>query len=121
MHSASSANPGIPPSSLMAFLRAKPSIAGIVMADFDAHFRTPFFQSRLDANISVEAVTSAALVAARALHALAWGTSHGLPPLPVGDPLVFAMSPLLECVFGGPSAKSGPPSLLRTAQLMSCH
>ena len=87
---ASSAAPGIPPSSLMAFLRAKPALAGLVMADFDTAFRTPFYQGRLDANVSVEAVTSAALVAARALHALAWGTSQGLPPLSVRGPSLSA-------------------------------
>jgi hypothetical protein len=65
----------------MAFLRVKPAIAGLVMADFDSSFRNAFFQGRLDANLSVEAVTSAAIVAARALHALAWDDAHGLPLL----------------------------------------
>jgi nicastrin len=32
---ASATNPGIPPSSLMSFLRVKPSIAGMVLTDFD--------------------------------------------------------------------------------------
>lgn len=83
VHSASSANPGIPPSSLMAFLHVKPALAGLVMADFDGSFRNAFYQGRLDANLSIEAVTSAAIVAARALHALAWDDAHGLPPLQV--------------------------------------
>jgi nicastrin len=32
---ASSSNPGIPPSSLSSFLRQKPAIAGVVLAEFD--------------------------------------------------------------------------------------
>lgn len=79
---ASGATPGIPPSSLMAFLRAKPSLAGAVLADFGTTFRNPFYQGRLDANISTKSVVSAAAVAARALHALAWDAPN-LPPLTV--------------------------------------
>lgn len=82
---ASSHNPGIPPSSLMSFLRVKPSISGVVLEEFNTHFISPFFQSRLDANISAEAVTSAAIVAARALHETAYGTSE-VPPLKVKLP-----------------------------------
>ncbi len=32
---ASVTNPGVPPSSLFSFLRAKPSIAGVVIEEFD--------------------------------------------------------------------------------------
>ena len=35
---ASGSNPGIPPSSLMSLLRARPAIAGAVLADFDSAF-----------------------------------------------------------------------------------
>ena len=35
---ASASNPGIPPCSLMSLLRAKPSIAGVVLADFDSAY-----------------------------------------------------------------------------------
>ncbi len=35
---ASGSNPGIPPSSLMSLLHAKPAIAGTVLADFDSAF-----------------------------------------------------------------------------------
>ena len=82
VHLAPSAAPGIPPSSLMAFLRVKPSLAGVVLADFGSQFRNPFYQGRLDANISTAAVVSAAAVAARALHAVAWDAPN-LPPMTV--------------------------------------
>ena len=133
---ASSGNPGIPPSSLTSFLRAKPRLsgtliqlscsnlyqpaaglttitlapedlnacmlhaetsshselqaalprccklhdvligltcAGVVVADFNERFLDSTYHSQRDTNSSVEAVTSAALVAARALHDLASG------------------------------------------------
>lgn len=73
---ASGHNPGIPPSSLMSFLRVKPGIAGVVLEEFNTHFINPFYQSRLDVNISIEAVTSAAIVLARALHETAYGGSE---------------------------------------------
>ena len=34
----SGSNPGIPPSSLMSLLRARPAIAGVVLAGFDSAF-----------------------------------------------------------------------------------
>lgn len=79
---ASSHNPGLPPSSLMSFLRVKPGISGVVLGDFNTHFINPFYQSHLDANVSIDAVTSAAVVAARALHETAFGGSE-VPPLKV--------------------------------------
>jgi len=45
--------------------------AGVVLADFNKHFLDSSYQSQQDVNISVESVTSAALVAARALHEIA--------------------------------------------------
>ena len=35
VEAANAANPGLPPSSLFSFLRAKPSIAGMVVSEFD--------------------------------------------------------------------------------------
>ena len=66
----------------MSFLRVKPGIAGVVLEEFNTHFINPYYQSRLDANVSIEAVTSAAIVAARALHETAYGGSE-VPPLKV--------------------------------------
>ncbi|KAJ4764059.1 Nicastrin [Rhynchospora pubera] len=45
---ASSMNPGIPPSSLMAFLRKNTSASGIVLGDFDSAFSNKFYHSHLD-------------------------------------------------------------------------
>ena len=47
--------------------------AGVVVADFNKRFLDSTYYSQLDTNSSVEAMTSAALVAARALHDLASG------------------------------------------------
>ena len=47
--------------------------AGLVLADFNKHFLGSTFQSEQDTNISADAVTSAALVTARALHEIASG------------------------------------------------
>lgn len=82
LREASLQNPGVPPASLMSFLRAKPSVAGAVLADFDSRFINPYYQSHLDTNVSSDALTSAAIVAARALHDLAYG-GKDKPPLKV--------------------------------------
>ena len=80
---ASRGNPGIPPSSLMAFLKARPAIAGVVMADFDESFTNPHYHSRLDnaSTIDEESIVAASLVAAHALYALA--SDHRSPVLQV--------------------------------------
>ncbi|XVE90848.1 hypothetical protein DITRI_Ditri20bG0109100 [Diplodiscus trichospermus] len=70
---ATSSNPGIPPSSLMAFLRKNSSTSGIVLEDFDAIFSNKFYHSHLDdsANINSSAIVAAASLVARALYVLA--------------------------------------------------
>ncbi|CAL8470795.1 g10337 [Coccomyxa elongata] len=96
---ASGHNPGIPPSSLMSFLRVKPGIAGVVLEEFNTHFINPFYHSRLDINISIEAVTSAAIVLARALHETAYGGSE-VPLLKVTRTAVHAtVAALVECLL----------------------
>lgn len=76
---ANSTNPGIPPSSLMSFLRVKPSIAGMVLTDFDKSIKTPYFQSEFDkeayTDISMQAMYGASEVIARALHTLVAGNT----------------------------------------------
>ena len=88
MREASAGNPGIPPSSLMAFLRARPGIAGAVLADFDSAFATPYYHSRFDNALTVDedSIAEAAVVAARALHALA--ADDGSPELQASRPCV---------------------------------
>ena len=53
-----------------------------LLADFNKHFLDSSYQSQQDVNISVESVTSAALVAARALHEIALD-GKGAPELKV--------------------------------------
>lgn len=54
-------------------LVTKFTYTGVVVADFNKRFLNSTYHSQLDTNSSVEAMTSAALVAARALHDLASG------------------------------------------------
>ncbi|PNW82792.1 hypothetical protein CHLRE_06g294400v5 [Chlamydomonas reinhardtii] len=70
---ASPSNPGIPPSPLMSFLRVKPGTAGMVLADFDSRFNSPYYQSEYDDgfNITVQALVDASVLLARTLHSLA--------------------------------------------------
>ncbi|XP_043695678.1 nicastrin [Telopea speciosissima] len=70
---ANSSNPGIPPSSLMAFLRKNLSAAGVVLEDFDTAFINKFYHSHLDdlSNINSSAIVAAASVVARTLYILA--------------------------------------------------
>ena len=82
---ASEETPGIPPSSLMSLLRAKPAIAGVVLADFDAVFTNTYYESQLDnrSNIDPASIVAAAEVAARGLHALALGNAEAAAGLEV--------------------------------------
>ncbi|KAG7036691.1 Nicastrin [Cucurbita argyrosperma subsp. argyrosperma] len=70
---ASTTNPGIPPSSLMAFLAKNSQVSGVVLEDFDTSFTNQFYQSHLDDlhNINSSAIEAAALLVARTLYILA--------------------------------------------------
>ena len=75
----------------MSLLRAKPSIAGVVLADFDAQFSNAFYESQLDdvRNIDPAAIAAAAELAARALHDLALGddaAAYTLKACPAKEP-----------------------------------
>ncbi|CAK9164072.1 unnamed protein product [Ilex paraguariensis] len=70
---ASASNPGIPPSSLMSFLRKNSQTSGIVLEDFDTAFINKFYHSHLDdlSNINSSAIVAAASLVARTLYILA--------------------------------------------------
>ncbi|OEL17070.1 Nicastrin [Dichanthelium oligosanthes] len=70
---AASSNPGVPPSSLMSFIRKNMSTSGVVLEDFDSHFSNRFYHSYLDnpANINSSSIAAAAALAARSLYILA--------------------------------------------------
>ncbi|CDP01653.1 unnamed protein product [Coffea canephora] len=70
---ASKSNPGIPPSSLMMFLRKNPDSSGIVLEDFDTAFTNKFYHSHLDnlSNINASAIAAASSLVARSLYILA--------------------------------------------------
>ena len=72
---ASTSNPGIPPSSLMSFLRVNKSIQGVVLTEFDTAFSNPYYASRFDSGntVSNSSIASTAAVLASALHRLAGG------------------------------------------------
>ncbi|XP_010426885.1 PREDICTED: nicastrin [Camelina sativa] len=71
--SADTANPGIPPSSMMAFMRKNPQTSAVVLEDFDTKFVNKFYHSHLDdlSNINSSSVVAAASVVARTLYVLA--------------------------------------------------
>ncbi|PAN08097.1 hypothetical protein PAHAL_1G387100 [Panicum hallii] len=70
---AASSNPGVPPSSLMSFVRKNMSTSGVVLEDFDSHFSNRFYHSYLDnpANINSSSIAAAAALVARSLYILA--------------------------------------------------
>lgn len=70
---ASTSNPGVPPSSLMTFLRKKSQISGVVLEDFDTSFTNKFYHSHLDdlSNVNSSAIVAAASLVARTLYLLA--------------------------------------------------
>ncbi|KAL2499032.1 Nicastrin [Abeliophyllum distichum] len=71
---ASTSNPGVPPSSLMTFLRKKSQInGGVVLEDFDTSFTNKFYHSHLDdlSNVNSSAIVAAASLVARTLYLLA--------------------------------------------------
>ncbi|KAJ4974020.1 hypothetical protein NE237_007194 [Protea cynaroides] len=80
---ANSSNPGIPPSSLMAFLRKNVSAAGVVLEDFDTAFINKFYNSHLDdfSNINSSAIVAAASVVARTLYVLASDGKESTTPV----------------------------------------
>ncbi|OMO66813.1 Nicastrin [Corchorus capsularis] len=101
---ASSSNPGIPPSSLMAFLRKNSSTSGIVLEDFDTIFSNKFYQSHLDdtSNINSSSIVAAASLVARTLYVLASNskdlTSSSLESINVNATLVEELiSCMLDC------------------------
>ncbi|XP_074286610.1 nicastrin [Silene latifolia] len=69
-------NPGIPPSSMMSFLKKNPQISGTVLEDFDTVFSNEFYHSHLDdfTNINSTSIVAAASLVARALYILASDT-----------------------------------------------
>ncbi|KAJ6402391.1 hypothetical protein OIU84_014478 [Salix udensis] len=105
--SASTSNPGIPPSSLMAFLKKNPSTSGMVLEDFDTSFSDKFYHSHLDdmSNINSTAIVAAASLVARTLYILASDdkdlSSTVLDAINVNASLVEElMSCLLDCKTG---------------------
>ncbi|XP_022743603.1 nicastrin-like isoform X2 [Durio zibethinus] len=101
---ANSSNPGVPPSSMMAFLRKNSSTSGIVLEDFDTIFANKFYHSHLDdsANINSSAIVAAASLVARTLYVLASDnknlTSSALSAINVNASLVEELiSCMLDC------------------------
>ncbi|KAK3426421.1 hypothetical protein EUGRSUZ_F02879 [Eucalyptus grandis] len=103
---ASTANPGIPPSSLMAFLRKNSQTPGVILEDFDTAFTNNFYHSHLDdlSNINASSVADAATIIARTLYVLASGknlSNSALGTVNVNESLVQElMGCLLSCEPG---------------------
>lgn len=76
--SANALNPGIPPSSLMAFLKKNSLTSGVVLEDFNTVFTNKFYNSHLDdlSNINSSSIVAAASLLARSLYILASDTKN---------------------------------------------
>ncbi|CAM8998975.1 unnamed protein product [Rhodiola kirilowii] len=74
---ASNTNPGIPPSSMMAFLKKDPLTSGVVLEDFDTAFSNKFYHSHLDdiSNVNSTSIVAAASLVARTMYILANGNT----------------------------------------------
>ncbi|KAL6537670.1 hypothetical protein OROHE_012297 [Orobanche hederae] len=98
---ASTSNPGVPPSSLMTFLRKKPHISGLVLEDFDSAFRNEFYHSHLDdlSNVNSSSIIAAASLVARTLYILAGGKDpSGVNSIKINSSLVEELlGCLLDC------------------------
>ncbi|CAA0814554.1 Nicastrin [Striga hermonthica] len=98
---ASTSNPGVPPSSLMTFLRKKPLISGLVLEDFDSAFSNEFYHSHFDdlSNINSSSITAAASLVARTLFILAGGENpSAINNIKINSSLVDELiSCLLNC------------------------
>mmetsp|Transcript_23262 Transcript_23262/g.59421 ORF Transcript_23262/g.59421 Transcript_23262/m.59421 type:complete len:704 (-) Transcript_23262:480-2591(-) len=80
---ASRSNPGLPPSSLYSFLRAKPSLSGLYISEFDSQYINPYYASSYDnaSYVAVQPITHTAIVLARMLHKAALGPDgSGIAP-----------------------------------------
>ncbi|KAI8536528.1 hypothetical protein RHMOL_Rhmol10G0264500 [Rhododendron molle] len=114
---ANASNPGIPPSSLMAFLRkvcdavmripGNSQTSGVVLEDFDSAFTNQFYHSHLDdlSNINSSSIVAAASIVARTLYILASNkkdlTATSLSAINVNASLVEElMGCLLSCEPG---------------------
>ncbi|CAL9013069.1 unnamed protein product [Prunus brigantina] len=105
--SANASNPGIPPSSLMTFLRKNSLTSGVVLEDFDSVFTNKFYNSHLDdmSNVNSSAIVAAASLVARTLYILASDnknlSSSALTSINVNVSLVEElMGCLLDCEPG---------------------
>ncbi|XP_024025905.1 nicastrin [Morus notabilis] len=76
--SANASNPGIPPSSLMTFVKKNSLTSGVVLEDFDTVFSNKFYDSHLDdiSNINSSSIAAAASLLVRSLYVLASDTKN---------------------------------------------
>ena len=83
---ASPSNPGIPPSSLMAWLKVKPALQGAVLAGFDRQYINPhaFSPSDSASTLRLEQIAAAAEVVARTAFSAATGSAPEALPVSAG-------------------------------------
>ncbi|KAL6001283.1 hypothetical protein ACLOJK_007015 [Asimina triloba] len=97
-------NPGIPPSSLMAFLRKNSSTSGVVLEEFDSTFTNNFYHSHLDdsTNVNATSIVAAASLVARTLYILATSASESESVMSVLNNIrvnVSLVNELLGCLL----------------------
>ncbi|XP_024531033.1 nicastrin [Selaginella moellendorffii] len=96
---ASSENPGIPPSSMMSFVQKSDSLTGVLLEEFDTSFKNKFYHSLFDNadNLNPESIVAASSIVARAIYQLAMGDSSAkLDSVAVNSSLV---KDLISCLL----------------------
>lgn len=95
---ANAANPGIPPSSLMTFVHNDPSVAGVVLEEFDTAFSNKFYHSQYDdkINVNTTSIAAAASILASTLVMLASGNTDS-PILKSIQANTSLVEELVEC------------------------
>lgn len=96
---AKKSNPGLPPSSLMSFMRKNPKTSGILLEEFDDVYKNTFYHSHLDglAGVNSSAILTAAALAARTLYLLA--ADRTAPLLSTITPNSSLVEELIGCLL----------------------
>jgi len=94
--------PGIPPSSLMPFLQAKPDLPGVVITDYISTYTNQFYHTHLDDGIQdpldYNQVCDASTLVARSLYVLATGVSPTSPEVLAISSNCSLVRTLLRCL-----------------------
>jgi len=98
---ASPSTPGVPPSSSQSFIRYRPQIPAVVLAEHEAQYTNQYYHSHFDdhSNINVEDICRSSMLLARTIFILAANDSDALPfPLTLTCPNVTLAAEIIFCL-----------------------